>query len=328
MQNQGPPPPQAILFDHVLGFFRSRTIQVFAELRVADAIAAGRAPGVNERFLQAAAGIGLLTTVEGGYALTPLGEVLRSDTPGSVRDFAAAVMGGAHYQAWGHLAYAARTEENACVQALGEDIWSYFTKTNPTEGKLFNGAMSSMSEGVIQAILALYELPPTGLVIDVAGGVGAMLCAFLQKQPGLRGIVMDLEFSREGAQSYIAAQGLDGRCEFVAGDFFTGVPAGGDLYTMKWILHDWNDEKAAAILQTIHAAMPEHAKLALFEAVIPTDDASSGPGRMMDLNMMVMCGGKERTEAQWRELLEANGFHLERIIPTPTPNFVIEASKK
>ncbi len=326
MRNQGPP-PQAILFDHVMSFFRSRTIQVFAELRVADAIAEGRAPEVNARFLRAAASIGLLTTIDGGFALTPLGEVLRSDTPGSVRDFAAAIMGGAHYRAWGHLAYAAQTEGNACFEALGEDIWSYFTKTNPVEGKLFNGAMSSMSEGVIEAILALYELPTAGLVVDVAGGTGAMLCAFLNHQQGLRGIVMDLEFSREGAQSYIAAQGLQGRCEFVAGDFFAGVPAGGDLYTMKWILHDWNDEKAGAILRTVHAAMPTHAKLALFETVIPMGDASAGPGRMMDLNMMVMCGGKERTEAQWRGLLETNGFRIERIIPTPTPNFVIEASK-
>lgn len=328
MPNQTPP-PQAIVFDHVLSFFRSRTIQVFAELKVADAIAEGRTPCVNERFLQAAAGIGLLRSINGGgYALTAVGEVLRSNTPGSVRDFAASVMGGAHYQAWGHLAYSAQTEGNACVEALGEDIWTYYTKTNPIEGKLFNGAMSSMSESVIQAILELYALPEKGLVVDVAGGVGAMLCAFLQKQPGLHGIVMDLEFSRPGAQAYIAAQGLEERCSFVAGDFFAAVPPGGDLYTMKWILHDWSDEKSAAILRTIHAAMPVHAKLVLLEAVVPTDEAISGPSRMMDLNMMVMCGGKERTEAQWRALLDANGFRLEKIVATPTPNFVIEASKK
>ena len=327
MQPHNPPPP-AVVFDWVMSFFRARMLQVFAELGVADAIAEGRDPGVNERFLKAAASAGLLQSLESGnYALTPIGEVMRSGAHGSMRAFAAAVLGGAHYKAWGNLAHSARTEGNAFLDAFGEDVWSHFTKTNPTEGALFNGAMQSMSEGVLRAILDVYELPAQGLVVDIAGGVGAMLCEFLKKQPGLRGIVMDLEFSRAAAEAYIAAQNLRERCSFAAGDFFQAVPAGGDLYTMKWILHDWSDEKSTAILRAVHDAMPAHAKLALFEAVVPLDDATALSARMMDLNMMVMCGGKERTEAEWRALLGANGFNVDRIVPTPTPYFVIEASK-
>jgi len=315
----------------MFGHFRARTLEVFASLGVADSIAAGRDPGVNDRFLRACASLGLVLRLEtGGYALTPLGDVLRTDAPGSMRPAMLAIINPAsgHYKAWENLAYAAQTEQNAFVKTFGHDVWEYFTKTNPEEGENFNKTMQGMSAGFLGAVLQGYELPASGLVVDVAGGVGTMMCEFLKKQPGLRGIVMDLEFTRPGAEAYISSQGLSDRCSFQAGDFFQAVPAGADLYTMKWILHDWSDEKSAQILRTIHAAMPAHAKLALFEAVVPEDDSMAGPARMMDLNMMVMCGGKERSQTEWRELLGANGFQLERIIPTPTPNFVIEATKK
>jgi hypothetical protein len=312
----------------VFSFFRSQTLNVFARLKVADAIAEGRDPGVNQRFLKAAAGIGLLRSLDGGgFALSPVGEMLRSG-PGSMRDFAAVVISGGHFKAWENLEYSARTEGNAFVHTFGQDVWEYFTKTQPEEGALFNGAMQSMSENMVPVILDAYQLPTTGLVVDVGGGVGSMLCAFLKAQPGLRGIVMDLPFTEAAGNAYIAAQGLSDRCSFVGGSFFESVPAGGDLYTMKFILHDWSDEKSLAILRTIHAAMPAHAKLALFEAVVPDDDALAGPARMMDLNMMVMCGGKERTAGEWSALLDAAGFKLDRIIPTATFNSVVEASKK
>ena len=136
---------------------------------------------------------------------------------------------------------------------------------------------------------------------------------------------MDLAFTKAEAERNLAARGVADRCSFVAGDFFTEVPAGGDLYTMKWILHDWSDEKAAAILRTVHRAMPDHAKLLLAEAVVREGDTV---GRMMDINMMVMCGGKERTEAQWRQLLGDNGFRLARVIALPGPVSLIEVEKQ
>ncbi|MFN0102370.1 MAG: methyltransferase [Bryobacteraceae bacterium] len=323
-----PPQPQAVVMDIVFSFFRARTTQVFAELQIADDIAAGRVPAVGQRFLQACAAIGLLRSLQTGrFALTPVGEALRSDVHGSMRAFAAAVLGGGHYTAWGHLADSARTEACAFQKAFGEDVWTYFTKTNPVEGHLFNQAMSASSAMIVQTVLEHYDFPPTGTFVDVAGGNGNMLAAILKVRPEARGIVMDLPFAQEEAERNLAAQDVADRCQFVAGDFFQAVPEDGDLYTMKWILHDWPDDNAAAILQSIHKAMPGHAKLILVEAVVPeTDDAMFE--RMMDLNMMVMCGGKERTEAEWRALLDANGFSLSRVVPMPGPVSLVEAVKK
>lgn len=322
------PPPQALIMDTVFGFFRARTLQVFAELGVADAIAAGRDPGVNERFLRASAALGLVRSLDGGgFVLTPLGEALRVDVPGSLHGFAASVLGGGHYRGWGALAEAARTGECAFDKVHGEDVWSYFTKTNPAEGRLFNQAMAGSSAMIVQSVLAHYEFPEQGLFVDVAGGSGMMLSAILRARPQARGIVMDLPFTAPAAAANLQEQGVADRCVFEAGDFFQSVPAGGDLYTMKWILHDWNDERAGAILGTVHQAMPAHAKLLLVEAVVPEgDDAQFG--RMMDLNMMVMCGGKERTEPEWRQLLTANGFALSRVIPMPGPVSLVEAVKQ
>jgi hypothetical protein len=319
-------PPQAVILDTVMQFFRSRVTQVFADLQIADAIAAGRATGVNQRFLEACAGIGLVVALPGGgWALTPVGEALRTDVPGSMRAFAASVMGGAHYGAWANLAHSARTGESSFETTYGEDVWSYFTKSNPAEGHLFNQAMAGSSALIGAAILAGYSFPENGTIVDVAGGNGSLLATILRTHPELRGVVMDLAFTKAEAERNLAAQGVADRCQFVAGDFFNEVPAGADLYTMKWILHDWSDEKAAAILRTVHRAMPAHAKLLVAETVVAEGDAM---GRMMDVHMMVMCGGKERTERQWRQLLGDNGFRLARVIALPGPVSLIEVEKQ
>lgn len=327
--NTNEAPPQAILFDAILNFFRSRTIQAFAQLRVADDIAAGRVPAVDKRFLKAAASLQLIReTGSGAYELLPLGEALRTDVPGSMQAMVSCVMGGAHYGSWGKLPEAVKTGKSPMVSVYGEDVWKYFTETNPDEGHLFNQAMSNFSAAIVQSLLHAYELPNEGLWIDVAGGNGTLLCAILKAKPGLSGIVTDLSFTQEAARAYIAAQGLTARCQTVAGDFFVSVPEGGDYYSMKHILHDWADDKAAQILQTVRRAMKPSAGLRLIEAVVPEvgDDSAA---RMMDLNMMVMCDGKERTAGEWDELLGANGFRLDRIIALPGAMVsVIEASPK
>jgi hypothetical protein len=319
---------QAEIMQTVIAFFRTRTMQVFAELCLADDIAAGRVPAVDPRFLQACEAIGLLRSLPGGqFELTPAGDILRSDVPGSMRAFAACAMGGAHYKAWSGLADSVRTGACAFDATHGEDVWSYFTKTNPAEGHLFNQAMAGSSAAIVDALLAHYDFPYSGTFIDIAGGDGSLLSAVLKTRPSARGVVMDLPFTQPAAEARIAAAGLADRCSFVPGDFFHSVPAGGDLYTMKWILHDWSDIKAAAILRNIHAAMPAAGKLLLVEAVVPEGDGGLF-GRMMDINMMVMCGGKERTEAQWRALLSYGGFSLSRVISMPAPVSLIEAVKR
>ncbi len=307
----------------VCDFFRSRTVQVFAELGVADDIAAGRAPRVNTRFLRACAAAGLIREAGGSFALTAEGEALRSDVPGSMRAFAAAVMGGGHYRAWGNLAYSAQTEACAFEETFGEGVWTYFTKTNQTEGRLFNQAMANSNSVVVPAVLRHYDFPQAGTFVDVAGGNGSLLAAILSARPQARGIVMDLAFARLDAERNLAAAGVADRCRFEAGDFFEAVPAGGDLYTMKWILHDFDDDKAGAILRNVRAAMPATAKLLLIEAIVP-EEGDALLGHMMDMNMLVMCGGRERTASHWRELLAANGFRIDRIIPLPGPVSILE----
>lgn len=313
------------------GFMRSRLLQVFAELKMADYLAAGQpvpnthAPSLD-RFLRACATIGLVTTQpDGSFRLTPLGETLRTDVPGSLRGMVTSVFGGGHLKGWANLRACVERGIVAFDDAHGEDIWAYFTKTNPAEGEVFNQAMSDFSGALIPAILTSYQFPSSGTIVDVAGGNGTLLCAVLNQQPGLSGIVTDLPFTIPAAENYLAAQGMADRAIAVAADFFTTVPAGADTYMMKFILHDWNDHDAGRILDTIRAAAKPDSKLIILETVVPESDDYAGPSRIMDINMMVMTGGKERTAAEWHALLNAHGFTIDEIVPTPSPMSVIAA---
>ncbi len=325
------PSSQDQIFDMGFGLMRARLLQVFAELKIADCLAAGQpvpdthAPSL-ERFLRACATIGLVTTQsDGSFQLTPLGETLRTDVPGSLRGMVTSIFGGGHLKAWGNLKASLATGATAFDDAHGEDIWAYFTKTNPAEGEVFNQAMSDFSGALIPAILASYQFPASGTIVDVAGGNGTLLCAVLNQQPGLSGIVTDLPFTIPAAEAYLAAQGMADRAIAVAADFFSTVPAGADTYMMKFILHDWNDHDAGRILDTIRAAAKPESKLIIVETVVPASVEHAGPARIMDINMMVMTGGKERTAAEWHTLLNAHGFTIDEIVPTPSPLSVIAA---
>lgn len=325
------PSPQEQIFDMGFGLMRARLLQVFAELKIADYLAAqqpipnAHAPSLD-RFLRACATIGLVTTQpDATFQLTPLGETLRTDVPGSLRGMITSIFGGGHLKAWSNLRASVERGVTAFDDAHGEDIWAYFTKTNPAEGEVFNQAMSDFSGALIPAILASYQFPASGTIVDVAGGNGTLLCAVLNQQPGLAGIVTDLPFTIPAAEAYLAAQGMTDRAIAVAADFFSSVPAGADTYMMKFILHDWNDHDSGRILDNIRAAAKPDSKLIILESVVPDSDKDAGPARIMDVNMMVMTGGKERTAAEWHTLLNAHGFTIEEIVPTPSPMSVIAA---
>jgi hypothetical protein len=319
------------IFDMGFGLMRARIIQVFAEMRIADALARGEQsiPGTNpvflDRFLRASASVGLVKSqADGTFVLTPLGETLRTGVPGSMQAMMASLLGGGHLKAWSNLRASVERGVIAFDDIAGEDIWSYFTKTNPEEGNVFNQAMSDFSGAVGGAVMASYQFPATGTLVDVAGGNGTMLCAALEQQPGLRGIVTDLAFTIPAAEAYIASKGMSDRAKAVAADFFVSVPEGADAYMMKFILHDWHDGDAGRILDTIRNAAKPESKLVLVEMVVPEED-TPGPARIMDINMMVMTGGKERTAKEWETLLAAHGFTLTKIVATPSPMSVIEA---
>ncbi len=313
------------------GLMRARLLQVFAELQIADYLAAQQlvpnthAPSLD-RYLRACATIGLVTTQPGGtFQLTPLGETLRTDVPGSLRGMVTSIFGGGHLKAWSNLRASVERGVTAFDDAHGEDVWAYFTKTNPAEGEVFNQAMSDFSAALIPAILSGHQFPASGTIVDVAGGNGTLLTAVLNQQPGLTGIVTDLLFTIPAAEAYLAAHGMTDRARAVAADFFSAVPAGADTYMMKFILHDWNDYDSGRILNTIRAAAKPDSTLLILENVVPDSDADAGPARIMDVNMMVMTGGKERTAVEWHTLLNAHGFSIVALTPTQSPIWVIEA---
>ncbi len=172
----------------------------------------------------------------------------------------------------------------------------------------------------------MYDFSAVRTVADVGGAHGVLLAAVLQANPATRGILFDLPHVIETAKEVLDAQGLADRCELVSGDFFEAVPAGADLHLLKQILHDWNDEQSTRLLSNCHRSLTAGGKLLLVEMVIPADNRPS-PAQAMDLNMLVLLGGRERTEEEYRRLLDGAGFRLEQVIPTHSPFSVIEATR-
>jgi SAM-dependent methyltransferase len=203
------------------------------------------------------------------------------------------------------------------------DVWQYRAR-HPEEGRVFDEAMTSFSSVVNAAIVASYDFSSINKIVDVGGGNGSLITAILRANPSIQGVLFDLlPHVIAKAEQRIEREGLSGRCQVVAGDFFDAVPRGGDAYLLKWIIHDWDDERGAALLRNCGRAMAKDGRLLLVEAVIPRDNSPSFH-KFMDLTMLVMTGGRERTEAEYRALLAAAGFRLTRIVPTPSEMRVIE----
>jgi hypothetical protein len=185
--------------------------------------------------------------------------------------------------------------------------------------------MTGLSQMVGGAVVEAYDFSPFGTIVDVAGGQGSLLAQVLRSASKSRGVLFDAPRVVEGAGPNLEAAGVADRVERVGGDFFESVPTGGDLYTLKWIIHDWDDERSVAILKSCRRAMGPAAKLLLLEAVIPPGNAPM-LGKFLDLNMMVITGGKERTEREFAALLAEAGFRLTRVIPTKSPVSIVEAT--
>jgi ubiquinone/menaquinone biosynthesis C-methylase UbiE len=331
------PPPIAML-QLISGFWIARCIYVAAKLGIPDLLANGpkstdelaavtktHAPSLF-RVLRALVPFGIVSQNDDNrFAITPLSETLRSDVPGSLRAFALTELGEEHYPAWGELLYSVRTGGIAFDKAFGMPVWDFFAK-NPENAKIFNDAMSGMTAQANEALHAAYDFAGINTIIDVGGGHGSLITSILKKNPEMRGILFDSPQVIEGAKANIADSGVSDRCKLVGGDFFQLVPEGGDAIIMKWIIHDWNDEQSITIMKNCHRALPENGKLILVEAVVPEGDEPHF-GKFIDLNMLVMTGGRERTEAEFRKLYEESGFRLTRVVPTDSPFSVIEGLK-
>ena len=334
-------PPQIVLYQMAIGHYLSRALDLAATLGVADRLKDGPRP-VGElaqatathtpslhrllRFL-ASAGV-LVELADGTFGLTPIGECLRTDIPGSAHAMVKLFAGPRIQDNWKDLEYCVRTGEPAYRQ---RGITDPFSSQTPEEAANFDAAMANFTRFIAIAVAGAYDWTPFGTVVDVGGGNGALLIGLLQATPALRGIVFDLPAAAERATKQIAASALTERCRAVGGDFFKAVPEGGDAYLLKHVIHDWSDEQAVAILRSCHRAMPATGKLLIVEGIYPPriDQSLESRGAAAnDVNMLVNTGGRQRSESEFRALYDAAGFTLTRIVPTPARVAVIEGARK
>jgi ubiquinone/menaquinone biosynthesis C-methylase UbiE len=258
---------------------------------------------------------------QGRFALTPLAECL-IDRPGS--QWAVAMMMGAeHYTCWGRLIDSVRTEKPTFNEIFGQPVFDYLSQ-RPEDARVFDAAMTGIHGPETQAMIDAYDFGGIGTLVDIGGGNGSVITTVLKKYPALKGVLYDLPGVIERAKKNIAEQGLADRCRAVSGSFFEAVPPGGDAYMMRHIIHDWNDDQCQTILRNCRQVVPAHGRLLVIEIVIEPGNAPSF-GKFLDLNMMVIPGGMERTEKEYRELFARAGFRLERVVPTPAHVSVIEA---
>ena len=317
------------------GYWMSQSVYAAAKLGLADLI--GRGPQTAEqlaaatetnaaalyRLLRALASAGVFRENEKHqFEMTPVAERLRRDRDDS--QWALAIMSGEeHYASWGQVLYTLRTGKNAFEKIYGEPIFDWLS-THPEQAAVFDQAMVGVHGRETGAMLAAYDFSEIRVLADVGGGNGSVLRAILAQYPTLRGMLCDLPGVLERAAPLnAAAKEVSERLQAIPTNFFEAVPSGADAYLMRHIIHDWNDEQSLTILRNIRRVIPPTGRLLLIEGVIqPGNDPDFT--KLLDLNMMVIPGGKERTEAEYRELYAAAGFKLTQIVPTRVHVSVVE----
>ena len=333
-------PPGIVLYQIGIGHYFSRALALAAKLGLADLLKDGprfygdlakatqtHPPSLN-RMMRLLASVGVFEERDKGtFALTSLGELLRTGVPGSMRSAVLLFAGIGIQDAWKELEYCVQTGEPAFRRnSRDADPFSQIAQ-NPEMAKVFDEAMATFAPLTAAAIAASYDFSPFRKLVDIGGGNGSLLIGILNANPNLHGIVFDLPHAADKARAKIAEAGLQSRCEAVGGDFFKEVPGGADAYIIKHVIHDWNDDRATAILRSVHRAMPPQGKLLIAEGVYPAridqSDLSRGAAAN-DVNMLVSTGGRQRSEAEFRSLQEATGFKLTRIIPTPARLSLVE----
>lgn len=334
----GSAPPEAVLTQMITGSLGSQAIYVAAKLGIADLLVRGPrnigylahaadvdAPSLY-RVLRALASFGVFDEHDDRvFSLTPTAELLRSDSPSSLRDLAIFMGEDWHWRVWGRTLYSVRTGKAAWDQEHGQDVFPYFA-ANPEAAKIFDRAMTSLSNLAIRAVVEAYDFSGIETLVDVAGGHGRLLATILEANPSTRGVLFDQSHVIEGAKENRQIKALGSRCELASGDFFAAVPAGADGYIMKHIIHDWDDERALQILSNIRKVMSDSGRVFLVEAVI-TADGQQDFGKLLDIEMLVSPGGKERTAEEYKNLFARAGLRMTRIVPTQSPYSVIEAVK-
>jgi C-methyltransferase len=334
--NQRLMPAPAAMMEMIVGTWLSQAITVAAELGVADALAAGpltidelaAAVGANSdalrRLLRALIGRGIFRhRHDGRYELNSLARTLRSDSEASMS--AAAQFYGSREQRdrWTLLADSIRTGRSVVPTLHGKEGFDYFAE-DPAHADLFNRTMASISELTDASVVAGYDFSSYSTIVDVGGGHGPLLAAIIGATPGSQGVLYDLPEVVADAPPTLCRNGSADRIRIETGSFFDCVPPGGDAYVLKNILHDWPDDKALHILRNVQAAAGRHATVLLVELVIPDHDRDF-PGKWADLEMLLNLGARERTAAEYRNLLGQAGFEMTRLVATASPLSLVEA---
>lgn len=324
-------PVRAELTDMAFGYRRTQALYVCTRLGLPDVIAddpvdvgevAARVaanPTSLYRLLRFLVSLGVFAEPKPGqFTGTPLSAGLREDAPQSLR-YLVLMNGSEIYRAWGDTLYSVQTGKSAFEHAYGQPHFAYLA-ANPGAAEIFDRAMAGAAAARAAALMNC-DWAATRTVADIGGGNGTLLTRLLQAHDKLRGVIFDLPHAAAGAHAVIGEAGLTGRCEFVAGDFITDPLPPADTHVLARVLHDWADPQAAAILRNCRRSLPDGGRLVLLEAIMPSGPEPS-PVKGLDLQMLVIPGGQERTEAEWRTLLHSGGFELTRVTPASDTNLI------
>jgi len=334
-------PPEAaatqLLFQLGTGYIASAALQVALKLELADRFSSdpmpvgelARATGVDEdalyRVMRALASLGLLEEpTPRMFRLTLAGSMLRKG-PGSFHDMGLWITSPFHFRVYSEMLHTVTTGRPAAEKVTGMPVFEYLV-ANKELSEIFNNAMTGFSAGVAPAALEAYDFSGIEVLVDVAGGHGMVLTSILRQYPGMRGVLFDLPHVIAGSEPVIEAAGVKDRCITSSGDFFKEVPSGGDAYIMKHIIHDWDDERSLTILRNIHAVLAgvPNGRVILLESVVQPGNAPDF-GKLIDMEMLLIPGGRERTADEFEALFARAGFDLTRIVPTASALSVIEA---
>ncbi len=328
--------PQAQLIQMAWAHQVSAMVRVAAQLKLADYLADGphtaeelaaateaHAPSLY-RFLRTAASMGLFTEdANHRFSLTPLSEPLQSYVPGSVRTSVLLIAGDIFSRSLNSLLYSVQTGKKAFDKEFGSPIFDWLG-SHPQEASMFSDLMIGFHGPETPAVAAAYDFSGFSTIADIGGATGNMITTILAKTPGSKGFIFDLPHNANAAAELIQSRGMTDRITFQAGSFFESIPAGGDIYLMSHIIHDWSEEQCLTILGNCRRAMGPNGKLLIIEMVIPPGN-DPHTGKMTDMVMLTVPGGQERTEQEYRTLLDKAGFKLTRVVPTDSAVSIVEA---
>lgn len=328
-------PPAEVMQELILAAWISQGITAVADLGVADALASGplsinelagkvgAEPDALGRLLRALISKGIFARRDDGrYELSPLAELLRSDVPVSMAPMARFIGTRQHREHWSLLTEAIKTGATVVPALRGKNFFDYLGD-EPEFGQIFNDAMTGQSGLSVGPVVDAYDFTRFGTIVDVAGGHGRLLAAILASAPDAQGVLYDLPEVIAGAPALLRESRVAERVRLAEGSFFDGVPAGGDAYVLKHIIHDWDDDASVRILRNVRSAAAAGAALLLVETVIPEDDSGS-IAKWTDMEMLIINNGRERTAGEYRRLFDEAGFQMIGVVDTASRFSIIE----